>query len=222
MDNLKPKHPRMDDEDIEVIQIGGVPNSIFRSKKMEVYVHHVFLDEDIGPPSKYRDLINALYNAGENDQFNIFINSVGGYLSTAMAINEAIRACSGTVRAIINGECHSAASMIALNCHEIAVTSAAHAMIHTASFGSGGFMHNVKHHADFSYTMIEDLLDETYSGFLTPEEMKELKTGREFWFNSKQIEKRLATRQKYLEAKRDSKAPKKRAKTVTKEETQAE
>ena len=35
-------------------------SSMFRTTKQEVYSHQVFLDEDIGPPSKYRDLINIL------------------------------------------------------------------------------------------------------------------------------------------------------------------
>lgn len=206
---------RLNEEDlVEMIQLSESP--MIRTSKQIVYAHNVFLDEDIGPPTKYRELINNLYMAGENDQFNIFVNNGGGYLSTAMAIVEAIKATAGSVRAIITGDCHSAASIITLNCHEIAVTDSACMMIHTAQFGAGGQSHNVKHHVDFSHSMIDDLLNEMYTGFLTPDEMKEVKNGREFWFNAKQIGKRLENRMKFKEDQRLKKSTTKRTKTASK------
>lgn len=207
MDNLK-KPRRVEDEDVEIIQIGSKDDNMIRSTKQEVYSHQVSLDENIGPPVKYRELINALYMAGEHDQFNIFVNNGGGYLSTACAIIEAIRACSGTVRAIITGECHSAASMIALNCHEIMVTDSATMMVHTASYGTGGNTHNVKAHTEFSTKQINKILDRTYEGFLSPVELVELKKGCEMWFDSVEIEKRLNHRVKFLAAKNKPKTVK--------------
>jgi ATP-dependent protease ClpP protease subunit len=174
---------------------------MFRTTKQEVYSHQVFLDEEIGAPSKYRDLINTLYMSGENDQVNLLINSSGGYLSTAIAIIEGIKASDAMVRAIIVGECHSAASMIALNCHEIVVTDSAHMMTHTASYGTGGMTQNVKSHSDFSTGFINKIIDSTYSGFMQNDEIIELKKGVEFWFDADQIRTRLESRLEYLKKK---------------------
>jgi ATP-dependent protease ClpP protease subunit len=139
--------------------------------------------------------------SGENDQVNLLINSSGGYLSTAIAIIEGIKASDAMVRAIIVGECHSAASMIALNCHEIVVTDSAHMMTHTASYGTGGMTQNVKSHSDFSTGFINKIIDSTYSGFMQNDEIIELKKGVEFWFDADQIRTRLESRLEYLKKK---------------------
>lgn len=212
---------RMDEDEMEYIQIMDKPSSMFRTMKREIACHQVYLDEPIGPPSKYRDLINTLYMAGENDEVNMFINSEGGYLSTALAIVEAIKASSATVRAIIVGECHSAASIITLNCHEIAVTESAHALIHTASYGAGGNSHMVQKHVEFSTEHIKRIISNTYSGFLTEAEMVQIHTGVEFWFDAKEISKRLDNRLKYLEAKKKP-SKKRTAKRVQEEVEQTE
>jgi ATP-dependent protease ClpP protease subunit len=190
-----------DDDEIEMIQIGASQSSMIRASRHTINNYRVYLDENIGEAKKYRDLIDALVSAGQHDEFNLFINNGGGYLYTALAIIEAIKASQATVRAIVVGECHSAASIITLSCHEIMITDAANMMVHSASFGSGGFAHNVKHHADFSVAQLGVLFDEVYGGFLTETEMKELKSGREFWFNAKEIAKRVANRMKHQQSK---------------------
>jgi ATP-dependent protease ClpP protease subunit len=204
-----------DEEEIEMIQIGASPSSMIRASRHTMSSYRVYLDEGIGEPKKYRDLIDALCAAGPHDDFNLFINNGGGYLHTALSIIEAIKASQATVRAIVVGDCHSAASIITLSCNEILITDAANMMVHSASFGSGGFAHNVKHHADFSVTQLSVLFDEIYGGFLSDAELKELKTGREFWFNAKQIAKRVENRMKFqTERQTRKKSVKKPAKTV--------
>lgn len=197
---------KLDLQDVIEMEIGEKSSSMFRSSKHEVFSHQFFMDEEIGPPSKYRDLIHALYTAGPNDQFNIMVNSCGGFLSSAMAIIEAFKSTDATVRAIIVGECHSAASMISLNCHEIIVTDAAHMMVHTASYGAGGSTGNVKSHTDFSTDFINKMLDSTYTGFLLEDEMSDMKKGVELWFDAKQIRSRLDKRLKHLESKNKKKS----------------
>jgi ATP-dependent protease ClpP protease subunit len=175
--------------------------SFFKTSKQEVLSHIVKLDEDIGPPSKYRDLITQLYTCDENAEFTFFVNSGGGSMSAAMAIIEGIRITEGKVRAIITGECHSAASIITLNCHEIVVTDSAHMMCHTANYGSQGNTHMVQRHVDFSSRYIKKILETAYAGFLSSEELVSLHSGIEFWFDSDEIADRLEARQAFLTAK---------------------
>lgn len=181
--------------------------SFIKTVKQEMCSHQVFFDEDIGDPSKYRDLINALYMANETDEFNFFINSSGGNLNACMAIVEAVKSTSAFVRAIINGEAHSAASIIALSCGEVVVTDSASMMIHTASYGTGGSTHNVKSHTDFSTVFINKILDNTYAGFLTSDELNEVKKGVEMWFFSDDIVERLKARHEYLESLKAGNTP---------------
>ena len=165
--------------------------------------HHfdVFLDGDITEPSDYRDLLAVLFNAGEEDSINIFINSNGGHLDTALAIVEGLKNTSAHVTAIIIGACHSAASIISMYCHEVAVLDNAYSMIHTASFGAAGNTGNVKAHTEFTVKQVEKLLNETYDGFLTKEELARVKTGVELWFDADEIRKRMESRVKFLTQK---------------------
>lgn len=177
------------------------PSKRIRSRKHVIHEHKIFIDDEIGDPKNYRDEIELLFSATENDEINVFINSGGGNLLTSLAIIEAIKGCEGMVRAVLIGECHSAATLIALNCHEIYVTEAAHAMFHTASFGSGGTMANVKGHADFSHKYIKRILDSSYEGFLTQEEMEDLYKGIELWMDYEEIGRRLELRQEFQKEK---------------------
>lgn len=163
--------------------------------------HDVFLDTGIEEPSQYRELLSLLFNAGEDDTVNIFINSNGGHLDTAMAIVEGLKATQTHVVAIIIGACHSAASIISMYCHEVVVLDSAYSMVHTASFGAQGNTGNVKAHTEFTVRQVEKLLDDTYTGFLTKEELQDVKSGVELWFDADEIRTRIKSRVKYLNTK---------------------
>lgn len=163
--------------------------------------YDVFIDSEIEEPSEYRELISILFNAGEMDTINIFINSGGGNLDTALAIVEGLKNTSAKVTALIIGACHSAASIISMYCHEVAVLDNAYSMVHTASFGSSGNTSNVKSHTEFTVSQVEKLLNDTYEGFLTKEELAKVKSGVELWFDADQIRKRVLSRVKHLETK---------------------
>jgi ATP-dependent protease ClpP protease subunit len=174
--------------------------SMIKTHRQQVSAHTVFFDQNIGEPSKYRELIHLLYLAEEFDQFVFVINSSGGDLDGALSIIEGIKATNAKIRAIITGKCHSAASIIALNCDQVMVTDAAHMLVHTASYGAYGSTGQIKSNVDFSTKQIKHILEHTYAGFLTPAEISDVHKGVEFWFDAKEIEKRLQSKNKFLEA----------------------
>jgi ATP-dependent protease ClpP protease subunit len=177
-----------------------------------VHHHDVFLDTEISEPADYRDLISLLFGATEYDTINIFINSNGGHLDTAMAIVEGIKATQATVTAVIIGACHSAASIISMYCHEVAVLDSAYSMVHTASFGAAGSTGNVAAHTEFTVRQVDKLLTDTYEGFLTKDELVKVKQGVEIWFDAEEIRTRMEHRIKFLNQKM-----KKMQKTMEKE-----
>lgn len=183
-----------------------------------VHHHDVFLDGDITEPSNYRELLALLFNAGEEDTINIFINSNGGHLDTALAVVEGLKATDAGVTAVLIGACHSAASIISMYCHHVAVLDNAYSMVHTASFGAAGSTGNVKAHTEFTVQQVEKLLNETYEGFLTKEELVKVKQGVEMWFDAEEIRKRMELRIKHLEAKFKKDAKKDKPKEVKKDE----
>ena len=163
--------------------------------------YDVFLDQEISEPANYRELNFLLNTASENDQFNLYINSPGGHLNTALMIIESLKVTNATTTAIIQGECHSAASMITMYCQEVAVLDSAHMMVHTATYGTVGNTGNVKAHTEFTTRQVEKLIDDTYAGFLTSEEIEKVKIGVEFWFDAEEIRARLERRTEYLQEK---------------------
>lgn len=163
--------------------------------------YNVFLDSEIGEPSEYRELLTILFNAPPDSLIYLYINCSGGNLDTTLAIVEAIKMCEAKVSAILIGSCHSAASIIALNCDEIIVLDNAYSMVHTASFGSSGNVGTVKSHTEFVIAQIDKLIEQTYSGFLNKEELAKVKNGNELWFNAEDIRKRLKRKFKHINKK---------------------
>lgn len=166
------------------------------------YQHHdVFLDSPIEEPSEYRELLSILFNSTEEDTVNIFINSEGGQLDTALAIVEALKNTEAQVTAVLIGACHSAASIISMYCDQVAVLDSAYSMVHTASFGSAGSTGNVKSHTEFTVRQVEKLLNDTYEGFLTKDELAKVKQGVELWFDADEIRTRMESRVKFMTGK---------------------
>ena len=151
----------------------------------------IYLDEEIKDPTYYRHAFQVLRSSQRGDLVRIFISSHGGNLNSALIFKNCIEACEADVIAIIEAEAYSAASLIALSCPGIEVKPYATMMLHSASFGSGGSVQNVRDHVEFTGRHAESLMEEVYADFISPIEMEDLKKGRELWFDYKQIGERL-------------------------------
>ena len=175
--------------------LSGLVNNVHINTIESVYrTHEVFIDSEIEEPSKYRELVSVLINAGPNDKIHLYINSPGGHLDTAGAIISAILSSQAEVTAFLMGATHSAASLISMYCHAVHVYDTAYMMIHTASFGSSGNTPTVKAHTDFTIKQCEKLMQDAYEGFLTKPEMEKVLNGIELWFNAEEIKPRLKKR----------------------------
>lgn len=164
-------------------------------------LHEVYIDDYIDEPSKYRQLISLLHNASPDDEIFIYLNSGGGNLDTAAAIINGIAVTQAEVTAFILGACHSAASIIAMYCHQVHVFDSAYMMVHTASFASAGNTPTIKAHTDFTIKQVQKILEDAYVGFLDARELEQVKNGIELWLDADQIKKRLANRGKALTKK---------------------
>ena len=183
-------------------------NGLIRTIPIQINSHLIFIDDDIGDPSTYRDVIHCLATCNENDSVNFLINSNGGRTDSIWQIIEAMKGCRGDVAATVIGSAYSAASMLACMAPECYIADSAEFMLHTAHYGSIGTVPNVKGQTDFATKQINRLLDICYAGFLTPKELEELKNGREWWFDADEARERMLKRQLYL-LKESKKKPKK-------------
>ena len=185
-------------------------NGLIRTIPIQINSHLIFIDDDIGDPAMYRDVIHCLATCNENDNVNFLINSNGGRTDSIWQIIEAMKGCRGDVAATVIGAAYSAASMLACMAPQCLIADSAEFMLHTAHYGSIGTVPNVKGQTDFATKQINRLLDICYAGFLTPRELEELKNGREWWFDADEARERMLRRQLYL-LKESKKKPKRQS-----------
>lgn len=153
--------------------------------------YDIFLDENIREPAYYRQAFHTLRTAREGDRVNIILNNGGGRIDSAICFRNLIQECDASVLAILEGETHSAASMIALSCDGVHVKPYASMMIHHASFGSGGTVQNVMDHVNFTSKQTERLIRDVYASFLSEAELDEVVRNREIWLTDEEIGERL-------------------------------
>ncbi len=164
-----------------------------------VQAHRFFLNRSIGELHLYEELIQTLLTASENDHVQLFIDNHGGNFDTACSIVSAIRNSQATVQAVIGSRCSSAASVIALQCHEVEVLPLAGMLIHCASYGSSGKEPDVYGYVVHSNKTLRNAMKEFYEGFLTTEELDKVLDGKEMFLTEEEIKDRLEERQKYFE-----------------------
>ena len=118
-------------------------NGLIRTIQQQFNSHLIFIDDDIGDPAMYRDVIHCLATCNDNDSVNFLINSNGGRTDSIWQIIEAVKGCRGDVAATVIGSAYSAASMLACMVPECYIADSAEIMIHTAHYGSIGTVPNV-------------------------------------------------------------------------------
>lgn len=154
-------------------------------------VFDIILDGNIREPAYYRDAFQVFRQAQKGDRINLILNNSGGRLDSAVCFVNLMRETDAEVVAVLEGDTHSAASIIALNAHGIEVKPYASMMIHHASFGAGGTVQNVMDHVNFTSKQTERLIRETYQFFLSESELDEVIRNREIWLTDEEIGERL-------------------------------
>lgn len=191
--NLKPK--ASDDDDSDAYAPVALFNDPIKVNDVDAY-----LDEDIGPPAKYRNLLHYMRTMDEHDRLRIWINSYGGNADACLDIVDAMKNAKGDVTVIVTGMAASAASIIALQAPKLVLGDRGMFMCHNGSFGAGGKVHEVSSRVKFTDKFFEALLRETYEHFMTPEEIQQCIDGKDFWFDNAESQRRLEVRHAAQEA----------------------
>lgn len=183
-------------------------NQLQINKQLEFYTEQisniamtVHIDEEIKEPSYYRQVVQGINSLSEGDQITFNISSPGGRLDGLEVVLSAIDNTEAVTIANIAGQCHSAASILALNCNMIYVSPHASMLVHFISFGSAGASNHVLKQAEHTKKVSEKLFRNTYKYFLTEEEINKcIEDDYQLWLDAEQILERLTFRQeKYQE-----------------------
>lgn len=150
------------------------------------------IDEPIRESRYYRQVVSGISELDESDEIHFKISSPGGQLVGLEALLSAIRQSPATSVAFIEADCHSAASMLALNCDAVSVSDFGNMLVHFVSFGSVGPSNHVIKHAEHIRKTSEKLFRETYQYFLTEEEItKCVEDDYQLWLDADQIMQRF-------------------------------
>jgi ATP-dependent protease ClpP protease subunit len=156
------------------------------TKRYDVYLNYL-----ISNPHHYFEFLEILRSAGEEDEIHIHLNNNGGYVDTAMQIINSMRESKAKIVTCLEGACHSAASLILLNGDEIKVSEHGSMLCHYYSGGVRGKGSEIESQVEFDKDYYKSFFRKVYANFLTKKEIEELVGGKDFWFSSEDVLKRI-------------------------------
>lgn len=150
--------------------------------------------------SDIQDAIYALSIAEEDDTVQINLNSPGGSIHIADTLIMAMKKCLAPVHIIASGQICSAATFIILSADSFEISPFTTIMCHSASYGFGGSMEDVRNYTEFQFNQCMKTLRYYYFGFLSGEEIHDLVYNkRELWMDSKEFVQRFKNRMEAIE-----------------------
>lgn len=168
----------------------------FCARSYSTNILSIPIDGEFRDPSYYRHVVQAISGLEEGDQVEFNISSPGGMYDGLVALLSALHRTQATSIAIIAGRCHSAASILALNCDVIAVSDYANMLCHYVNYGAGGPANHVRKEVDHVEKISQRLFRDTYKHFLTEEEIDMcIEHNNQLWLDSTEILERLQYRQ---------------------------
>lgn len=160
-----------------------------------------FTEQGISGISDHLEELEAIRSADADDLILLYFSDApGGSMGTGQSLINAIMETPAHTVAILEGHNCSLATMIPLLCREVIVTPYTSMMLHSVSGYSHGTMVNQERQAMFFSKLYSDFIDDVYDGFLSTEEIQDLKNGLEIYLNSEEIEERLQRRAELMEA----------------------
>lgn len=194
----------------------------FAERSIQLNEITYYIDEDVTHPRYYRAVVERMQSLTESDVVRCMINSTGGMFHGLTTLLEATRNTDATTLAVITGECHSAASILALAHDQIQVSPYATMLVHFVSYGASGKGQDILDKVQHVHSHAVDFFRKAYEGFLTEAELQKCIDGKQLWLVAEEIEQRLQLRETYRmlkqkELKKELKAAKKAQKKLKKE-----
>ena len=151
----------------------------------------VFLNDEIYEPGAYNELCYTLENTVA-DSVRMYMNNGGGQLDSMLSIIASMERCGCEITGVLSGTVASAATMIALQCDKLEVADHTSFMIHSASGGTGGKLHETKAYMEFNDKNVRNILHDMYKDFLTEPEIKRVLDGKDMWMGKDEVLERFA------------------------------
>ena len=198
----KTKNSNIDLEEIIKVKQNG--NKLFASKPMATF-HEFYLTGRIEEADEYISVFDMIRHASEEDVIKIYVNSPGGDLFTALQFGRAMGDSDATIIVSVEGQCCSAATIIALAADMVELSNHCVWMCHNYSSGMIGKGHELHSQAEFERDWSIKLMKDIYDGFLSESEIQRMLNGADIWMGTDDVMERLNKRQKHMQKKNKSK-----------------
>ena len=181
------------EEEIEImLPKNGKENRVVEEEVRTVVTknYHIYLHEDVDYSDTYLPIYEVFRKANKGDEINVYMNSYGGYLDTAVTFSRFMDSCKAKIIGHLDVAC-SAMGMIALHCDEIVLGSNSYFQAHNFKGGSGGSGREMRDKQKFDDKYFPNLVENVYKGFLTEDELKELPEDANIWLTADEVAERL-------------------------------
>jgi len=175
----------------EIMLEAEKPKLMITARQKVSTEYDISIRDAIDSNDYFADLIELLRTASEDDVFHLYFSTDGGMLDATQELLAAMSVTQALIVGHLTNKAISAGSIIFLNCHEWQVYSGSFMMVHQMSYSAGGGNQNVKGQVDFYARMNEKLVKNTYTGFLTPEEIQDVLNGKDVYLEDVEVAERL-------------------------------
>lgn len=151
--------------------------------------YHFYIHGEIGESSEYVDLLDVLYNASSNDSIILHLNTVGGYLNTAVEILHAMAQTEATVTTSADGLVASAGSLIFFAGHSFQIGEFCEVMLHDGSGGEIGKINENLKSAVFTSKRLERIYHNIYGRFFSKKKVDKILQGQDLYLDADDVEK---------------------------------
>ena len=151
----------------------------------------IYVVGSIDAPKNYLEEFQTFKDAKEGENINMFINSGGGRLDTAVQYLTNMRNTAATTTSHLEGVCHSAATLLFLGADNWVVNPNALMLIHNYSGGAFGKGDELMSNVTANDKWVKGVMSSAYEGFLTEEEISLVYKNQDLWLESDEIEERL-------------------------------
>lgn len=181
-------HDNDDDDDLELMP----PFRIF-SAEHTIREHNVYLSRHIGAPSEYDDLCQMLRDAAPHDLFRMYLNTVGGDLSTGLALLQAMDESQAQIVTILNPQAYSMGALIFLAGDQLVAPPNSMLMLHDYSGGSSPTSKGNEQAGMVlaANSWFSEIMERICLPFLTKKELQSILSGQDLWLHGEPLQKRL-------------------------------
>lgn len=152
--------------------------------------YNLYLHGAIGEADEMMEHYSVYHSAGPQDLIRLWLVSPGGDLATGSEYAAHMEECKAPIIGIVGMGTASMATALAMKCDDLEISDMSTFLVHGFSYGTGGTESSVYNQAVFNKKLNERWVRNTYTGFLTEQEIVDTLRGVDILIDSEDLQER--------------------------------